>query len=114
MKDLGEVNSNKWYVPGAGEWDSALKYLGIDDPAHGFDFSSQETNAWGGSLGYRLQEVLFYQANGVPLTGWYWAANDWKTDNIHKGITVTAGAEGAHFGGARKTDRTKVRPFINY
>ena len=113
-KDLGEVSSNKWYVPGAGEWDSALKYLGIDDPAHGFGFSSQETNAWGGSLGYRLQEVLFYQANGVPLTGWYWAANDWKTDNIHKGITVTAGAEGAHFGGARKTDRTKVRPFINY
>lgn len=114
MKDLGEVSSNKWYVPGAGEWDSALKYLGIDDPAHGFGFWSQETNAWGGSLGYRLQEVLFYQANGVPLTGWYWAANDWKTDNIHKGITVTAGAEGAHFGGARKTDRTKVRPFINY
>lgn len=114
MKDLGEVSSNKWYVPGAGEWDSALKYLGIDDPAHGFGFSSQETNAWGGSLGYRLQEVLFYQANGVPLTEWYWAANDWKTDNKHKGITVTAGAEGAHFGGARKTDKTKVRPFINY
>ena len=114
MKDLGEVSSNKWYVPGAGEWDSALKYLGIDDPAYGFDYRSQETNAWGGSLGYRLQEVLFYQANGVPLTGWYWAANDWETDLESKGVTVTAGAEGAHFGGARKTDRTKVRPFINY
>ena len=114
MKDLSEVGSNKWYVPGAGEWDSALKYLGIDDPAHGFGFSSQETNAWGGSLGYRLQEVLFYQASGVPLTEWYWAANDWKTDNMHKGITVIAGADGAHFGGARKIDKTKVRPFINY
>lgn len=111
----GQVSNNKWYVPGAGEWDSALKYLGIPDPAYGFDYSSQVTNSWGGSLGYRLQEVLFYQAGGVPLTGWYWAANDWKTDLESKGVTVTAGADGAHFGGARKTDtEATVRPFINY
>lgn len=111
----GKVGNNQWYVPGAGEWDSALKYLGIPDPAYGFDYSSQVTNSWGGSLGYRLQEVLFYQAGGVPLTGWYWAANDWKSDLESKGVTVTAGADGAHFGGARKTDtEATVRPFINY
>ena len=114
MKDLGEVGGNKWYVPGAGEWDSALKYLGITDPAQGFAYSGSVTHTWDGSLGYRLQEVLFYQAGGVPLTEWYWTADDWKTDNKHKGVTVTAGADGAQFGGARKTDKTKVRPFINY
>ena len=114
MNALGEVGGNKWYVPGAGEWDSALKYLGITDPAQGFAYIGSVTHTWGDILGYRLQEVLFYQAGGVPLTEWYWTADDWKTDNMHKGVTVTAGADGAQFGGARKIDHTKVRPFINY
>ena len=115
MNDLGEVNSNKWYVPGAGEWDSALKYLGITDPAQGFVFGNSVMHSWDGSLGYRLQEVLFYQAGGVPLTEWYWAADDWTTDFKSKAVTVTAGAGGAQFGAARKTDTgAKVRPFINY
>ena len=114
MKDLGEVGSNKWYVPGAGEWDSALKYLGITDPAKEFAYGNSVTQTWDGILEYRLQEVLFYQAGGVPLTEWYWTADDWKTDNKHKAVTVTAGADGAQFGGARKIDKTKVRPFINY
>lgn len=114
MKDLGEVNGNKWYVPGAGEWDSALKYLGITDPAKEFGYGTSVTQTWDDILQYRLQEVLFYQAGGVPLTEWYWTADDWKTDNKHKGVTVIVGPDGAHFGGARKVDHTKVRPFINY
>ena len=63
---------------------------------------------------YRLLEVLFYQAGGYPLNDWYWAADDWKTDNRHKGVTVTATKEYVHFGAARKTDVTQVRPFVNY
>lgn len=115
MKDLGEVGSNKWYVPGAGEWDSALKYLGITDPAQGFAYGNSVTQTWDGILGYRLQEVLFYQAGGVPLTAWYWTADDWKTDGGKNAVTVTAGAAGAQFGGATKTNtEAKVRPFINY
>lgn len=110
----GKVVNNQWYVPGAGEWDSALKYLGIPDPAQGFAYSNAVKHTWGGSLGYRLQEVLFYQAGGVPLTEWYWAADDWETESQKKGVTVTAGPDGAHFGAALKTDQTKVRPFINY
>lgn len=113
---LGQVGSQKlkWYVPGAGEWDSALKYLGVTDPTKDFGYGSAADQPWAGSLGYRLQEILFYQANGVPLTEWYWAANDWRTDEQKKGVTVIAGSKGAHFGGAVKTDHTKVRPFINY
>lgn len=113
----GKVGNNQWYVPGAGEWDSAFKYLGITDPAQGYSYDNAVTHSWGGSLGYRLQEVLFYQAGGVPLAGWYWAADDWKTDLQSKAVTVTAGANGAVFGAARKTDGindAKVRPFVKY
>lgn len=114
VADLGQVGSQKWYVPGAGEWDSALKYLGVTNPAKDFVYGGSAVQPWAGSMGYRLQEVLFYQAGGVPLTEWYWAANDWKTDFEKKGVTVTAGSAGALFGAAAKTDKTKVRPFINY
>lgn len=103
-----------WYVPGAGEWHSALKYLGIADPTRGFGYSSQEQLEWGDVLGYRLLEVLFYQAGGYPLNDWYWAADDWKTDGRAKAVTVTARSTYAHFGGAQKTDGTQVRPFVNY
>lgn len=111
---LTPVGSQKWYVPGAGEWDTALKYLGVADPKQGFVYGGTAVQPWAGSLGYRLQEILFYQADGVPLTEWYWAANDWKTNGQKKGVTVTAGSAGALFGAATKTQPTKVRPFINY
>lgn len=114
VADLGQVGSKNWFVPGAGEWDSALKYLGVTDPKKDFGYGSAAEQPWVGSLGYRLQEILFYQADGVPLTEWYWAANDWSADDHKKGVTVIAGSKGAHFGGAVKTDKTKVRPFINY
>lgn len=103
-----------WYVPGAGEWHSALKYLGIADPTRGFTYDNQEHLEWGDVLGYRLLEVLFYQAGGYPLNDWYWAADDWNTDGRAKAVTVTARSTYAHFGGAQKTDGTQVRPFVNY
>lgn len=109
-----KVGSQKWYVPGAGEWDTALKYLGVADPKKDFVAVGSKAQPWDGSLGYRLQEILFYQANGVPLTGWYWAANAWTDVRQARGVSVTAGPAGTFFGGAHKTTKTKVRPFINY
>ena len=103
-----------WYVPGAGDWYAALKYLGIADPTRGFTYDAQEKLEWGDVLGYRLLEVLFYQAGGYPLNDWYWAADDWKTDERAKAVTVIARSTYAHFGGARKTDGTQVRPFVQY
>ena len=108
------VGSKNWYVPGAGEWYSALKYLGVTKPEKDFGYGGSAAQPWATSLGYRLQEILFYQADGVPLTEWYWAANDWRDDDQKKGVTVIADSKGAHFGGAEKKDKTKVRPFINY
>lgn len=114
LNDYKKRGENVWYVPGAGEWHSALKYLGIADPTRGFAYNDPERLVWSDVLEYRLLEVLFYQAGGYPLNDWYWAADDWKTDNRHKGVTVTATKEYVHFGAARKTDVTQVRPFVNY
>lgn len=114
LKDHKKKGENVWYVPGAGEWYSALKYLGIADPTRGFTQYIQEKLEWGDVLGYRLLEVLFYQAGGYPLNDWYWAADDWKTDKRKKAVTVSAYSTHAHFGAAQKTDATQVRPFVNY
>ncbi len=112
--DLPSAKEKMWYVPGAGEWNSALKYLGIADPAQGFAFKDQEKLVWGGNLGYRFQEILFYQAGGYPLTDWYWAADDWKDYGQRNAVTVTANSGYAFFGSASKNQPTLVRPFINY
>ena len=107
------VPNKKWHVPGAGEWSLALKKFGIADPTSGFGVT-QDHLSWGGDLGYRLQEILFYQADGSPLNNWYWCANELSNDNRHKAFTVTANSSYAHFGAAAKNQQTLVRPFINY
>lgn len=113
VADFDPVPNKKWHVPGAGEWSLALKKFGIADPTSGFG-NTQLDLPWGGDLGYRLQEILFYQADGTPLNDWYWCANELSNDNRHKALTVTANTSIAHFGAAGKSSSTLVRPFINY
>ena len=97
------------YIPGGGEWDAALKYLGITNPSNGFNASPAVENRWGGDFGYGLQEALFYQVGGKPLNGTYWGAQEW-TGN--KALTVTATSTGAYFGGMATNSPGLVRPFI--
>ena len=99
------------YIPGGGEWDAALKYLGITNPSNGFNASPAVENRWGGDFGYGLQEVLFYQVGGKPLNGTYWGAQEWQNN---KALTVTATSNGAYFGGMATNSPGLVRPFIQY
>ena len=99
------------YIPGGGEWDAALKYLGIANPSNGFNSSPAVVNSWSESLGYGLQEALFYQVGGTPLNGTYWGAQEWQN---YKALTVTATSNGAYFGGQATNTNALVRPFIKY
>ena len=99
------------YIPGGGEWDAALKYLGITNPSNGFNASPAVENRWGGAFEYGLQEALFYQVGGKPLNGTYWGAQEWEG---YKGLTVTATSNGAYFGGQATGTNALVRPFIKY
>ena len=99
------------FMPGGGEWNTALKYLGIENPSNGFNASPAVENRWGGDFGYGLQEALFYQVGGKPLNGTYWGAQEWK-DN--KALTVTATSNGAYFGGMATNSQGLVRPFMKY
>ena len=99
------------YIPGGGEWDAALKYFGIANPSNGFNSSPAVVNSWSGSLGYGLQEALFYQVGGKPLNGTYWGAQEWSG---YKALTVTATPTGAYFGGQATGTNALVRPFIKY
>ena len=110
------VNGNKWYLPGAGDWDLALIYFGITDAAAGYAKNSQRRHNWPSGLGYQLVEILFYQVNGDAFEDWYWASNTW--DSSHAAamtiLIYNVGAEKVHFGGAAKNATAKVRAFIHY
>lgn len=99
------------FIPGGGEWDAALKYLGITNPSNGFNASPAVENRWGGAFEYGLQEALFYQVGGKPLNGTYWGAQEWQN---YKALTVTATSTGAYFGGQATGTNALVRPFITY
>lgn len=99
------------FMPGGGEWNTALKYLGIENPSNGFNASPAVENRWGGAFEYGLQEALFYQVGGKPLNGTYWGAQEWSG---YKALTVTATSTGAYFGGQATGTNALVRPFIKY
>ena len=108
---LGFADWNKpmlLYVPGGGEWDLTLKYFKIMNPSAGFNATSPQHNSWG-EYGYKLQEILFYQAGGTPLNGIYWGAQSW---NNGKAITVNIDKQGANFSGEIHSSAHLVRPFL--
>lgn len=111
----GSVKGKNWYLPGAGDWNAALKFLGIENPANGYRKDNPKKHNWTGSLGYNLVEILFYQAGGTPLNTWYWAANEWNTAGA-SAITVwiSNSSELVHFGGGDKRYDSQTRAFIHF
>lgn len=104
------IKGNNWYLPGAGDWNAALKFLGIDLSTNGLT-----KHNWTGPLGYKLVEILFYQAGGTPLNTWYWAANEWRTSGASAiTIWISDGNELVHFGGSDKRDPSETRAFIHF
>ncbi len=104
------IKGNNWYLPGAGDWNAALKFLGIDLSTNGLT-----KHDWTGPLGYKLVEILFYQAGGTPLNTWYWAANEWRTAGASAiTIWISNGNELVHFGGSEKRQPSETRAFIHF
>lgn len=104
------IKGNNWYLPGAGDWNAALKFLGIDLSTNGLT-----KHNWTGPLGYKLVEILFYQAGGTPLNTWYWAANEWRTAGASAiTIWISNGNELVHFGGSEKRQPSETRAFIHF
>ena len=112
-----QVNGKDWYLPGAGDWDKALKFFGITDAAAGYTKNRQTKHEWPSGLGYQLVEILFYQAGGDAFNDWYWAANAWNSANA-AAMTVliydNSKTEKVHYGGATKNSTAQVRAFIKY
>ena len=112
-----QVNGKDWYLPGAGDWDKALKYFGFSDAAAGYTKNNQTKHAWTSGLGYQLAEILFYQAGGDAFNDWYWTANAWNSANaaaISVLIYDNTNSNKVHFGGAGKNNTAQVRAFIKY
>lgn len=105
-------------MPGAGDWDKALKFFGFSDAAAGYSKPRQTKHEWATSgLGYQLAEILFYQAGGDAFNDWYWTANAWNSANaaaISVLIYDNTSSEKVHFGGAAKNSTAQVRAFIKY
>ena len=111
------VAGKRWYMPGVGDWDRALKFFGINDAIEGYRMHGAKQHNWGGDLGYQLVQILFYQADGDEFDTWYWTANAFITGHS-TAITITLNAGYMVFGGANKSDykysMTYSRPFIKY
>ena len=111
------VTGKRWYMPGVGDWDRALKFFGINDAIEGYSRTGAKQHNWGGDLGYQLVQILFYQADGDEFDTWYWTANAFNLGNS-TAMTVTLDASYVVFGGANKSDyqysMTYSRPFIKY
>lgn len=107
------ISGKKWYMPSVADWDTTLKYFGIQDAISNYRMYNTPTHSWGGNLGYQLVEILFYQVNGDDFDTWYWTANAFLPGN-KTAITITLSKNGVNFGGATKTNRTYSRPFIKY
>lgn len=113
-----QVNGKNWYLPGAGDWDKALKYFGFTDAAAGYAKFSQTKHEWTSGLGYQLAEILFYQVDGDAFNDWYWTANAWNSSNA-AAMTVliydNTKPQKVHFGGgAKNSPDAQVRAFIKY
>lgn len=113
-----QVNGKNWYLPGAGDWDKALKYFGFSDAAAGYAKFSQTKHEWTSGLGYQLAEILFYQVDGDAFNDWYWTANAWNSSNA-AAMTVliydNTKPQKVHFGGgAKNSPDAQVRAFIKY
>lgn len=110
-----DINGKKWYLPGVGDWYLALKYFGINDATNGYVKGGGIKHSWGGSLGYQLAEILFYQVNGDAFDDWYWTANAWNSANAAAiSVLIYKSNEMVHFGGADKGAGANVRAFIKY
>lgn len=111
------VTGKRWYMPGVGDWDRALRFFGINDAIEGYSRTGAKQHNWGGDLGYQLVQILFYQADGDEFDTWYWTANAFNLGNS-TAMTVTLDASYVVFGGANKSDyqysMTYSRPFIKY
>lgn len=109
----GKVNGKDWYLPAAGDWELALKYFGITDPAKGYS-KGREVKY---TANFQLADILFYQANGDSFNDWYWTSNAWSTANaaaISVLIYDSWHGDKIHFGGAEKDNTANVRAFIRY
>lgn len=108
-----QINGKKWYMPGVGDWDSALNFFDVKNGIEGYSKGNAKSHPWGGALGYQLVEILFYQVDGDAFDTWYWTSNTFITGNA-AAITVTLSKTGVQFGAANKVAPALSRAFIHY
>lgn len=69
----GNIKDEKWFLPGWAEWDLAYQSLGIKS-VKGLRDKAPSNYEDNNQLKYQLIQILFEQADGTPISGFYWLA----------------------------------------
>lgn len=78
----GSIANAKWYMPGLSEWELALQTFQATSLRNR---SLRKPYDYTGPLKNQLVQILFWQAGGVPLGGFYWSAD---TSNLSFTIII--------------------------
>ena len=71
-KLTGKIQNEKWFLGGLGEWELALNTFGVESLINSKD---KKDLKYTNPLNYNLVRILFEQAGGDPLSGFFWTAD---------------------------------------
>ena len=71
-KLTGKIQNEKWFLGGLGEWELALNTFGVESLINSRD---KKPLNYTNPLNYNLVRILFEQAGGDPLSGFFWTAD---------------------------------------
>ena len=71
-KLTGKIQNEKWFLGGLGEWELALNTFGVESLINSKD---KKDLKYTNPLNYNVVRILFEQAGGDPLSGFFWTAD---------------------------------------
>ena len=104
----GNIQNEKWFLGGLGEWELALNKLEVSSLTNSGD--KKKLN-YTNDLAYNLVRILFEQADGSPIDGFYWTSD---CHGLVHTIVMRAGGELKKEVSLKSTDSGLTRAFIRF
>lgn len=104
----GNIRNEKWFLGGLGEWELALNKLEVSSLTNSGD--KKKLN-YTNDLAYNLVRILFEQADGSPIDGFYWTSD---CHGLVHTIVMRAGGELKKEVSLKSTDSGATRAFIRF
>lgn len=104
----GNIRNEKWFLGGLGEWELALNKLEVSSLTNSGD---KKNLSYMNGLAYNLVRILFEQADGSPIDGFYWTSD---CHGLVHTIVMRANGELKKSVSLKYTDGGATRAFIRF